>query len=95
MENGTTPGKVAGEAAALEDARAEIEQLTAALESRTVIGYAVGIVMVRKSLTAEAAFAQLIEMSSHANVKLREIATQVVAEADRRGRELPQVMATA
>lgn len=95
MENITRPSQVPAAVTALEDAKAEIEQLTAALESRTTIGYAVGIVMVRDSLTAEAAFSQLVEMSSHTNVKLREIAAHIVSEADRRGRQLPQVVATA
>lgn len=84
MEDTAGPSQVSADVTALGEASAEIEQLTAALQSRTVIGYAVGIVMVRQSSTAEAAFSHLVELSSHTNVKLREIASQVVAEADRR-----------
>ncbi|MCW2847421.1 MAG: two-component system response regulator [Marmoricola sp.] len=73
-------------ATALLKARAEIDQLKAGLRSRTVIGQATGLVMASRQLTADAAFALLIEMSQRTNVKLHEIAERLVAEADVRGR---------
>ena len=69
---------------ALRHAREEIETLKEALRTRTVIGQATGLLMCGRSLTADAAFAQLVQSSSHTNVKLRDIATQMVTEADER-----------
>ena len=68
----------------LDLARGQIDTLQLALESRTLIGTAVGLVMVEKGLTAEGAFAHLVQLSSHSNVKIRDIAATMVAEADRR-----------
>ncbi len=62
----------------------EIEGLRRALETRSVIGQAIGIVMTREELTADAAFAQLVERSSHSNTKVRTVAAAVVEEAERR-----------
>jgi AmiR/NasT family two-component response regulator len=64
-------------------AREEIEQLTDALATRTVIGQATGLLMRDLGLTSKAAFAQLVTLSSHSNVKLREIAERLVVKADR------------
>lgn len=69
---------------ALEIARAEITNLNEALFTRTTIGEAIGLLMHAKTLTAEAAFANLVEVSSHTNVKIREIAGRMVEEADAR-----------
>jgi hypothetical protein len=69
---------------ALEIARAEITNLNEALITRTTIGEAIGLLMHAKTLTAEAAFAHLVEVSSHTNVKIREIAGRMVEEADAR-----------
>ena len=71
------------ELAALDAALLEIDGLRQALESRTVIGQAVGILMHRGALTADAAFTQLVELSSHTNTKLRDVAREVVAETER------------
>jgi GAF domain-containing protein len=54
------------------------EQLATALESRTVIGQATGIIMCRFDLDAEKAFNVLRRLSSNSNTKLRDIAAQVV-----------------
>jgi AmiR/NasT family two-component response regulator len=62
----------------------EIEGLRRALETRSVIGQAIGIVMTRETLTAEAAFGRLVERSSHTNVKVREVAAAIVVEAELR-----------
>jgi AmiR/NasT family two-component response regulator len=71
--------------AALRAAENEIQTLKEALRTRTVIGQAVGLLMHESTITAEAAFARLVQMSSHANVKLRDIAQRIVTEANERG----------
>jgi len=57
----------------------KITQLHTALDSRTVIGQAVGIIMERYGLDADRAFGVLGRLSSHSNVKLREVAVEVVS----------------
>jgi GAF domain-containing protein len=54
------------------------DQLHDALESRDVIGQAKGILMERHSITADAAFGVLSRVSQAENVKLAEIARQLV-----------------
>lgn len=56
------------------------EQLAMALESRTVIGQATGIIMERYCLDEKRAFDVMRRISSHENVKLRDLAVRVVAE---------------
>jgi GAF domain-containing protein len=65
-------------------ARDVVGQLNQALESRAVIDQAIGITMARSGLTAEEAFSELARQSQNANVKLREIATRLVAGQQRR-----------
>jgi len=55
------------------------EQFETALDSRTVIGQACGIVMERYGLDAVAAFALLTRISSAENLKLRHLAADLVA----------------
>lgn len=55
-----------------------IEHQAAALENRTVIGQAQGILMGASRLTADTAFAYLQRLSQHSNRKLRDIAAEVV-----------------
>ena len=69
---------------ALELARVEITNLNEALSTRTTIGEAIGLLMHEKTLTAEAAFAHLVEVSAHTNIKIREIAARMVQEAGAR-----------
>ena len=64
--------------AALGAAR-EISGLETALESRHTIGVAQGVLMERYGLTVDAAFDVLLRSSSTANVKLRDIAAEVVS----------------
>ena len=64
-------------AAAISAARTE-EQLQSAVQTRTLIGQAQGIVMERYSLTPGRAFAVLSRVSQDANIKLVDIARQVV-----------------
>jgi GAF domain-containing protein len=56
----------------------EIDNLSQALQSRTIIGQAVGIVMERYGLSDERAFAFLQRLSSHRNVKLRMVAQEFI-----------------
>lgn len=56
-----------------------IGELEAALDSRTVIGQACGIVMERFTIDAARAFALLTRISSTHNVKLRDVAAEIIA----------------
>lgn len=55
-------------------ARQEVENLRKALDTRTVIGQATGILMARRSLTADEAFEVLARASQNHNVKLADLA---------------------
>jgi len=70
-------------AIALHQAR-EVEHLNQALESRKVIGQALGIVMERYGLDENHAFAFLLRASSTSNIKLRDIAAQLVVDTQHR-----------
>jgi AmiR/NasT family two-component response regulator len=54
------------------------EQLIDAIDSRDVIGQAKGIIMARKGVDDDVAFAMLRDASSRMNRKLREVAQQVI-----------------
>ncbi len=69
---------------ALIRARQEIATLKEALITRTVIAQATGMLMAEQNLTDEVAFARLQELSSHTNVKVRDIAVRIVGEANAR-----------
>ncbi len=58
--------------------------LQRALESRAVIDQAKGILMAQHHISAEAAFALLAEQSQRANRKVRDLAHELVREAQRR-----------
>ena len=60
----------------------KIEQFEAALDSRTIIAQACGIVMERYKVDSIAAFALLTRLSSTQNVKLRDVAAQLVLTRD-------------
>jgi GAF domain-containing protein len=62
-----------------------IGTLEEAVQARTLIGQAVGIVMERYNLNDERAFAFLKRLSSHRNVKLRLVAQEIIAAADDEG----------
>jgi hypothetical protein len=63
----------------------EVTNLKEAVNTRTSIGQAVGIVMERYELTDHRAFAFLLRMSQHRNVKLRLIAQEIVAATEHQG----------
>ena len=63
--------------------------LRIALDSRTAIGQAIGIIMERYHLGLDRAFNVLIRFSQQTNRKLAEIATQVVQDTHAGHRDLP------
>ena len=60
----------------------QLRDLSEALERRKMIGQAIGVVMERYAIGEEAAFAFLTRASQTANVKLRDIALQIVTGVD-------------
>ena len=60
------------------------DELTTAMESRRTIGMALGIVMQQFAVDDVNAFRYLTRLSNNQNIKLRDVATQVVAEHNRR-----------
>lgn len=71
-------------AVALRRVRTE-DQLTMALTSRTVIGQATGIVMERYRLDPRRAFEYLVRLSQTSNIRVRDVAAQLVEEVARGG----------
>ncbi|WP_050508193.1 ANTAR domain-containing protein [Streptomyces sp. NRRL B-11253] len=67
--------------AAVERLRAENARLRRALAGRPVIEQARGILMATEECTADQAWDILRQTSQHANLKVREIAGEVVADA--------------
>ncbi len=59
-----------------------LKQLTEAIEHRTTIGIAMGIVMAGLDLDADEAFAYLRRVSCHHNRKLYVIAGEIVTSRD-------------
>lgn len=68
-------------AVALDYAR-HVQNLEQALATRREIGIAVGIVMERYDLNEQRAFGFLTRLSQTSNVKLRDVASRVIAEKD-------------
>jgi len=62
----------------LGQAREQIGHLETALATNRRIGMAIGIVMVRRNVTDEQAFALLCEQSQLRNEKLRDLAEEVI-----------------
>jgi GAF domain-containing protein len=63
----------------------EREHLNEALQTRKVIGEAIGILMERHAMNEDRAFAYLVRASSHTNIKLRAIAQELVDEGNAKG----------
>lgn len=59
----------------------QIRQLEEGLKARQMIGQAVGLVMASQQVDADQAFQVLVRISQNANVKVREIAEEVVRKA--------------
>ena len=66
-----------------EDEERRTENLHAALATREVIGQAQGILIERERITADQAFEILRRASQHLNVKLREVAQNLVDTGER------------
>jgi len=69
-------------------ALAQVQQrddLRAAMDTRDLIGQAKGILIERHRLTARQAFQLLITVSQHRNVKLRDVADELVSSGQLRG----------
>ena len=62
----------------------ERDSLNQALHSRKVIGQAIGILSERYDIDEDRAFAFLVRASSHGNIKIRDIAQQLVDERNAR-----------
>ncbi len=62
-------------------AQARIDAMTSALAQRDVIGQAKGILMAREGLDADGAFALLAQTSQQRNVKLVQVARELVGDA--------------
>jgi PAS domain S-box-containing protein len=79
-----TAGTLAG-TRLFSDLVAEVGQLREALTSRATIEQAKGILMLRSRCTAQEAFAMLSQSSQDRNIKLRDVAAELVAIATRVG----------
>jgi hypothetical protein len=79
----------------LDVARARIVQLERAVESHGVIGQAMGILMCRYSINADAAFAALIRASQGHNLKLRCLADAVIDTTTGRDVAIPRELTKA
>jgi hypothetical protein len=66
--------------AAIEELRLENDQLQEALQTRLAIGEAKGLIMARSNCSSDAAFEILRRASQRQNVKLREVAAEIVAQ---------------
>lgn len=68
------------------DARMFSENMTQAMQSRAQIEQAKGIIMGTSGCSADEAMSLLVQQSQHQNIKLRDIAREIVDNAMRRGR---------
>lgn len=68
----------------LADAGEQVERLKVAMQSRSVIDQAIGILHARSGLSVEDAFARLRQISNRERVKLAVVATDIVEQAVRR-----------
>jgi GAF domain-containing protein len=62
------------------------ENLLAAIETRDLIGQAVGLLMERYSISANRAFGTLVRFSRQSNRKLRDVAAELIRDAEAGGR---------
>ena len=76
-------------AAELLVARRRIAQLEQAVESHGRIGQALGVVMCRYAIGADAAFGAMTRVSQHHNVKLRQLAEAVIDVVACRSTSIP------
>jgi AmiR/NasT family two-component response regulator len=69
------------------DSRALSERLGEAMDHRALIEQAKGMLMNAQRCTGDQAFDLMVKASQRENVKLRDIAARLVAEADQRAME--------
>jgi hypothetical protein len=81
-----TAGMFGVQAAALIYGAEQAEQLRIAVDSRDVIGQAKGILMERFTVDGDEAFQMLVTSSMETNIKLVDVATWLVGEAEQRRR---------
>lgn len=62
------------------------QDLNIALQTRKIIGQAIGMVMERYGLDERRAFEYLTRVSQHSNIKLRDIAQEIVEQGNERAR---------
>ncbi|MCW2813686.1 MAG: hypothetical protein JWN84_1141 [Nocardioides sp.] len=60
----------------------QVDNLYKALDSRQIIGQAVGLTMHRFGLSSDAAFRYLVRLSATTERKLRDVATDVIAQSE-------------
>jgi AmiR/NasT family two-component response regulator len=82
VTGGDAPDELAVARADLAVAAAHAEHLHRALISNRRIGMAMGILMERHRFTEEQAFEQLRDLSQRRNVKLRDVAEQIIYTGD-------------
>ena len=84
MEVGTVTSASDAELSARErELTVLVAQLEEALVSRETIGLAMGIIIARTGRDRDHAFRVLIQQSQHENRKLREVAAEIVVNAER------------
>jgi GAF domain-containing protein len=89
-ERFSSPAAVtAAHALLLEESRRVIVQLEQALVHRAVIDQAMGIIMSRTGLTPDQAFRRLCQLSQREDVKVTQVARQLVDHAGLRARSRP------
>lgn len=86
---GATIAAVLRKADVLSDLESSTKQLQTALESRSTIDQAKGMVMAGRGCGPDEAFQALVEISSRTNLKLRDIAARMVEEASQGNKVLP------
>ena len=74
---------VVGDAIAFTEATTLVEQMRRAMDSRSIIDQAMGVIMAQNRCDADAAFAILTRASQNRNIKLREIARSTVMSVSR------------
>jgi AmiR/NasT family two-component response regulator len=79
---GDAADRLANARSDLAAATARTEHLQRALISSRQIGMAMGILMARHRLTQEQAFERLRDLSQRSNVKLRDVAEQIICTGD-------------
>jgi GAF domain-containing protein len=71
---------------ALGRARRE-ETLQAGMQTRKLIGQAIGMIMERYGIDEDRAFEYLVRVSQHSNIKLRDIAQELVSQGNHRAHQ--------